>query len=622
MEYCLPSSYLVAFLWGLAVIAGMIGLGRLAGRLVDPVTSASAGWGLHAIWGMTVYLFLGAILAVFHWCNARAITLLIGAGLLALLWMTVRNWRGQWSALMAAPWKMWPAFAIAALLYAGGIVFWPHGNPCDDWPCYFYFCEKLLSTGSFDEPFAWRRMASLGGHTLLQSSVLAQTSFGSARAFELALGPVILLGLVCGFRRGVLTKSLLGLVIALIALTTRMIRLNSASQMTGVVLFLGLFVTLNLIDGLGNEDPRRRLRWLGVAGFVAASASSLRAQYIPAAVAALGIFWLGCWIRDRQPRHVMVNELAVLGGAMLLGLLPWMIMSYRSNDTPLFPVFQAGNRLDFNPSDLHASLATRAALPMKMVLHPEILPLFLCLLALPPWRQALAARAVAIAMVITSLVVGFGLALAPDEDTIPRYVQPMVLAGALAALMAAAAAPRARLHAWAVSILWIAVSLPLRSDFTWQSFSYLQELGEANMPYTAQDFIDHLHAQALVPPGKRILVASDYPLFLDQRRNPIWIVDMPFADSPPPGMPFRKGPEEMKRYLQGLGIDYVLCMDFGKSAQLYSRPVWEEQSHSRISIVKAQSVFYLDFFNTMDRLLASETIAGRVGDLTVLKLSP
>src|SRR5688500_17817246 len=97
---------------------------------------------------------------------------------------------------------------------------------------------------------------------------------------------------------------------------------------------------------------------------------------------------------------------------------------------------------------------------------------------------------------------------------------------------------------------------------------------------------------------------------------------MPNATSPAPGLPFHKPPEEMKRYLHGLGIEYVIFVDFSKSIALYSRSFWQGHAEGDIPLWKVQAPFFADFFDTIDRLAASETQLGRVGKLTVLQLKP
>ena len=91
----------------------------------------------------------------------------------------------------------WLIFAVVAVTYPAGIIQQTFVNEADDYPAYFNFCEKLLETGSFGDPFSWRRLASLGGHTLLQCSVLAQASpglmmraSGSAKSPRLGRTPI------------------------------------------------------------------------------------------------------------------------------------------------------------------------------------------------------------------------------------------------------------------------------------------------------------------------------------------------------------------------------------------------------------------------------------------------
>jgi len=618
MERYLPSSYAAVFLWGLAVLIGLIGLGRLVARAVGGEEAEKAGWGLHAVWGIAVYLFAGGFLALFGACGESGITLLIGAGLAMMIWTTARGGWPTKAAIAAIPWQTWPAFAVVALTFAGGICWQFNLNECDDLATYYNFCEKLLSTGSFDEPFSWRRLASLGGHTLLQCSVLAHASWANAQAFEVALCPVILLGLILGFRRGALGSSQLGLLIALLAVTTPIIRMNSTSHLTGVVLLAGLFVTLDLIE----RTALRRHRVLVVAGLVAAALCSLRAQNVPVAVGALGLFWLGSWIKDKRPSRAAIMEAACWGGSLFAALLPWMIMAWLSNGSPLFPLFNGGNNFSFNPQSVDAPLQARMALPVRMILDPPLLPLVLCLLALPAWRQGLSARACSAAAVLTSVALTYSINLAPDLKTVERYVQPLLLAGGLSALMTGALLPRMRRMTWALCLLLVATSFGERCDNLLSHYAALSCSDKVKMPFGSRVVLDHRDAQALVPEGKRILVCSDFPFLFDHQRNPIWTIDLPNAASPAPGLPFQKPPDEMKRYLRNLGIEYLIFVNSAESYVLYNRKIWQTNAEGKTPLWKIQAPFFLDFFDTTERLAASEVTLGKVGKLNVIHLKP
>ncbi len=617
MERYFDFSYAGAFFWGIAVLFGFIGWGRLVAQLVSKETAPKAGWGLQAVWGMAVYLFVGGTLAVFGACGELAITLLIGIGLSIMAWTTVRGgWPGK-ASLAALPWMAWPAFAVVALQYAGGVCWQGNVNACDDFAAYFNYCEKLLASGSFDDPLSWRRLASLGGHTLLQCSTLSKSSYGNIQLFELGLCPVILLGLLLGFRGGALRRSPLGVFIALLAVTTPILRVNTSSHSTGLVLLLGLFATLDLME---RTDSRRRL--LVVAGLVGAALCSLRAQDVAAAGGTLGIFWLASWIRDRLPPKQALLEAACWGGALFVALLPWMIMGIRSNGSPLFPLFPGDNSLAFNPQGIDGSLYAKLNFPLKMIVEPMLLPLLLCLMAAPEWRQGLAARAVSIAAVLTSLLLAYGLSMAPDDMTVPRYVQPLLLAGALAILATAAVSPRRRMAAWALGVVLLLSNIHDRGRDLMYHYMALAHPSKLVMPYPKTVIADYREAQLLIPEGRRALICGDFPFLFDHARNPLWNIDLPGGASPAPGLPYKKPPEEMKRYLRKLGIEYVIFVDFAESMQLYNRAEWQKTAQGDVPLWKHQAPFYLDFFDTVDRLSTTETVLGKVGKLTVLQFKP
>ncbi|MDR3404300.1 MAG: hypothetical protein P4L99_17510 [Chthoniobacter sp.] len=618
MERYLVANYASALVWSIVVLLGLIGLGRLVARAINEESAVKAGWGLHAAWGAALYLFGGGLLALFGLCGATMIGLLFGAGLAVLIWTTYRAGLPTRAALAEIPWWNWPAFAVVALIFAGGLCWQATFSVCDDLPAYYNFCEKLLATGSFAEPFSWRRLASLGGHTLLQSSILVYGSFANAQAFERSLCPVILLGLVLGFRGGTLGRSPLGLFLGLVAVTTPIIRNNTASHLTAVVLFVGLFVTLDLAE----RATRARLRFLAVAGLVGAGLCTLRAQNVAAAGLTLGGFWLCSWLKDkRAPREALI-EAVWWGGALFIALLPWMIMEYRSNGSPLFPLFPGGNNLAFNPQGSNGGVYEHAAFPVQTFFDPKLFPLLLCLLAAPVWRRGVASHVVSIAAVVTTALLAYGLSLTPDDTTIPRYVQPLLLSGALAALMTAAVSPRRRVAAWALGILLLAANWTDRCRYLSDHYVALAVANKMVMPYGPRILADYREAQLLIPEGKRVLVCADYPFLFDHPRNDIWAIDMPNATSPAPGLPFQKPPEEMKRYLRGLGIEYVIYIDFTKSLGFYQRAFWQGHAEGNIPVWKIQAPFFLDFFATMERLGGSETQLGRVGNLTVLQFKP
>jgi len=620
MEHCFPIPYGVVFLWSLAVLLGMIGFGRIVALAVGAELAKKAGWGLHAVWGTALYLFFGGLLGVCKACVGFNIMLMTAIGVALFVWTTFRQWRPSRADFAGLPWAVWLIFAVVALTFAAGIFQQTFVNNVDDFPAYFDFCEKLLTTGSFEDPFSWRRLASLGGHTLLQCTVLAPTSWANAQSFEVALCPVILLGLIIGFRGGAIIRSRIGQFIALVAVTTHLLRVNTASHYTGTILFMGLFVTLDLID----RAEARRLRLFAVAGLVAAGLCSLRAQDVMAAGCALGLFWMGSWIKDKRPLRDALREAGIWGGALFVALFPWMIMSFLSSGSPLFPLFQGYNNLAFNPQGNPGPLLFRLRPVFQTFTFRAVLPLILCLFVMPAWRRNLAARAIAISAVLTSLVLAYGLNFAPDAMTIPRYVQPLLFAAALAALLSGALLPRWRWIALGAATIAFVLDLPERVNDFAVHFPGIFHYPGMKMPTTFNSGVVATYrvAQQLIPEGKRVLVCVDFPFLFDHERNTIWTVDFPHAASPPPGLPYRRPPEDTKQYLRARGVDYLIFQNFSNGLDLYNRRVWKRLETGAVPLPRIQAPFCLDFFDTVERLAASEPSPGSIGELTVIQLKP
>ncbi len=606
----ITTDYLVAACWVAMVFAAMLGLGRLVARWVDEPESRE-GWGLHAVWGMALFLLLGGMLSVFGLCNDLAIFSTIVAGSLFLVWdlraslPQWRTWASGWS------WGMVPLLAIVAFLFYGGVCWIGNVNPADDQVAYFSFTEKLLKTGAVVEPFSWRRLASLGGQTLLQSAVLVRTSYTNVQAFETAICPVILFGLLSGFRRGVMMKSLAGLFVCFVALTTNVIRVNTTSHLTGIVLFLGLFVTLDRIERTGG-----RLRLWAVAGVIAAGMCSLRSNFIPAAGLALGLFWLSFWRQAGWSLAEAGKALAVWAGAMFLSLLPWMIQTYVSNGTPLYPLFNGSNSTGFDPYSPAQTLSGRIVFAGKLLSKESILPLLLWPLAWFDFRKGVAASSVAIAGLVTSLLLAFSISLAP----IGRYMQPLLLAGGLAALMLRVQSGRQLWLVFLLSGYSLLENFPARVGAFVTCRSMVRDAARVILTHPRKQIVDHQKAQLLVPEGERILVCSENSVLFDHGRNTIWNIDMPGGTSPGTGIPFQQPPEAMKRYLMDLGVHYVIFTDFTLSTQLYSRSVWEKHHAGPPSFYRSQSTYYLDFFDTIEALAKTEPVLGRTGELTVIRL--
>jgi len=289
----------------------------------------------------------------------------------------------------------------------------------------------------------------------------------------------------------------------------------------------------------------------------------------------------------------------------------------------MFPFLQGNNNALYNPPVGALTLFDRLMALVKMISYPELLPLFLCGFAVLSRRRSPAEVAVFLCAAAASTVLAFSI-YAPDETTVPRYVQPLMFPAAVAILMTAASSNVGRWKTVALIMLLCVIDLPER-------VFALQDLYEGFRPrkveksgkeFTAQTILDHRMAQELVPEGKRILVCSNTPFVFDFRRNPIWIIDFPHAASPPPGLPYQRPPEATKQYLRALGVDYLIFPDFDSGPKFYSRRGWQEIADRGVPMFRTQAEYTFDFFDTLDRLAASEPVLGKKGILTVVQIQP
>ena len=218
-------------------------------------------------------------------------------------------------------------------------------------------------------------------------------------------------------------------------------------------------------------------------------------------------------------------------------------------------------------------------------------------------------------------------------DTMYRYIFPVMFGVTVVVLYRALMQPQSiwqRRFAAAAALL-LAIAHRSSGDLlggvgratsrrSWRiSTAYVEERSSA---YQA--------AQAAVPAGAKILVATSFPVLFDYARNPILIADVPGGASPPPGMPILEGADAVAKYLKGQGIEYVIFNASDDIDNMYSRSFWNhvrdhqndaEGSKDRPTpdILYAMN-FNLAFISAMDELAAKEMVLHRGETLCVVQL--
>lgn len=626
------ASYVIEFTWGLMVLAALVGWGDVAAKTLVRFGGASEtrrpDWGLAAGWGMALVLAAGGVFSFAGLARPWLLVVLVFAGV-ALA--------GQ--RVLAAPRPMpadrqlWWLMTLAALplltRYAGAVTH--QALSCsDDDIAYFAFVTRLLDTGTLIEPFSLRRLSGYGGQTFLQALVMAVGDEDNAYLVDRGVAFIVVFGLVIGFFRdpgrsgeGGL-KPVHFLVTLVLVVILPLPLLNSSSHVTGLVMFLTLFRTLERTppDAAGTTPA-----WLWMIGLVAAGAASLKATFLVMATATLVAWWLiGAW-RDRLDWRRQGVAALHLAGSTLAFLAPWMVLLYRSSATPLFPLIRGHHRPGFAATySGEVPLAELADFLGDFLIRPQV-GLFLVPLLLYAFRRGSPAGLALYAGAVVTAVATVATLTYDDIENLHRYVAPFLNAAFIAttivfaddALRTITAAGEPRTRRAGDAILWVLVlallPVPIHHDVKRIAGTYGHTILSPEIRAV------YARAQAAVPAGDKLLVLVNHPFTLDYRRNVIVNVDVPGAVSPDPGMPFFQGPGALKAYLKGQSIRALAFRDFAAPGGcLYGRDIWLGHAQGDNPMWRAQSKFYLDLMDNVLKLAAAEKVVHRDRGLTVIAL--
>jgi hypothetical protein len=238
-------------------------------------------------------------------------------------------------------------------------------------------------------------------------------------------------------------------------------------------------------------------------------------------------------------------------------------------------------------------------------------------------------------LVAVSAAVTSGL----DAITIHRLSAPFLAAGVIlvtgALLADGPAAPRRDqrpLMLWAGLALWffLPVSLP---DGAWEvpasnrsMFEY-QGMRRATAAVTAwqlekrpaepqRDLYEE--AQALLPANARLISAAERPYLFRFDRQVVHTLEFLGVVSPPPGMPFFKGPEPLAQYLRDLGYTHLAF-----TPAPYAPVVQETVEFANpITGIEKLLPYMADFGASTEQLERTYPIVYRAPELVVIDLRP
>jgi hypothetical protein len=625
--------------WIVLLLVSFAGWGLLAARLFR--AQALGGGFVRVTLGMAALLAVAGVLLAAH---VLAFPVLIGlvlvgatlqlaalAGAGARLWGARRRWTellagvgvdGGLGYLLAAAVVM--LFATVRLIASAKVTltWWD----ADDTPAYWAFVRELTQRGSFDQAFSFRRMVAYGGQTVLQAVVGLGVPLRSLNVFDDGICPLLLAGILLQLGR----RQWLAIAAALLVAVTPTTALNSASNFSGSLFFVLLYLTLRFAS---ETDARRG----GVlTGLAAAGLCTLRHSYIPgcaALLAAGALVHLGARGDGRSWRQRLAFALGA-GVAFAAALAPWSLASLIASHTPLFPLFHGtyrGGGVDLGVGDSSWLEGLQRILEEKLPMT-ELIFLFMAILALGSRMSRGALGPVALGTLISTVALAKAAPHNPNDDV--RYLAaPWV--GLVVAFYceAVARAPRAtgrhrvRDQLFLAVVATVTVAVQLAPVLAPGIAAYIQNDklrkswpewgGEQTIRRAALDLQDH------IPAGATVLAACDREYLFNFRRNKILLVDLPTVASPVP-LPGESATAEQYEAaaarLQSLGIDYLMFSDPDHSHTMYSEPRWESFRYDGYRTHEVLVPRFVAWFRFEKYLAAHRPLVATSGVEKIIKL--
>jgi hypothetical protein len=410
-------------------------------------------------------------------------------------------------------------------------------------------------------------------------------------------------------------------------------RINTSSQMTGVVCFLGLYRTLRFVGVTDNKPLPNAI----VVALMASATCTFRQNYI-AAVAILLMVSYGAqlWKNRSQSWPARLREPALAAAGLVALLLPWMILSYRSSRTFLFPVVQGNFRPGY-PMLEHAPNAwAELSFQIANFSYNEpvhTLPLFVLAAVFSRQGERKALHALLIGSILAAIYLVHSFS-ATDTQNLGRYYFGFMVATVFATLLDAGEVPegqsRAEFSLTPAAMIALLAGLLQIHEVRGNTFSLhdadisairTELLAKESFPLVTDGDNHYRELQESIPPKVALFVMVDEPFRLDHRRNVINNIDIPGCASPERALPIFEGPEAVAKYLQAHSMRYVAFVLPDRSANLYRRDIWERHRKGSIALWRDQAPFYLDVMENLEKLSKTRKHMRDVSGMIMLDLA-
>ena len=608
------------------------------GYLVVRVARISdVDFGLRALWGVAAFLTVAGIPVAAGVCSRPVLLALGSVGIVAFAWRELVVETPIWRSIRGAgAWmRANPALAVLAVVLVAftavqlvGAVAKLDPNAWDDDVAYTPLVRRLLDAGNLVEPFSFRRLAALGGQSVLQGLGAARGVLSSMFLIDHGVGFGLTLLLVIGHARRLGRVPALWLAtLLLLLLLLPDLSINTASYWTGAAMFLGLYRTITLADA----SPRSHFV---IAAIVGAATCTLRQNYLPV-VALFLVLALLSRLRTTSWRDERRTWLLVIAAAAA-ALLPWCIAAFVSSRTFLFPLMDGTWNHALTLQQRGASWADQIAFVVSACVDSKplaIVPiLFIVAAATTDRRLARPLTALFVASTLGFLLLAWSFG---DADTFSLWRYAFGFDIALTCVLALEVcneddAGPARLPALGRWVLFAALVLQLgfvRTGTMKRLGEMLHDINQAAVedrhgdPAARAERRRYAAMQADVPAGARLAVMVDDPAYLDFARNEIANLDIPGYASPDPQMPMFCGPDALRRYFLDQGLRYVAFVRPMASRYFYRRDAWTPRLFKDSELFEVMAAYVIDAIDSFTALAGIVKVLHDQDGLVVLDLA-
>lgn len=654
--------YFPVLLWSLVIFASFWGYGEALRRALKRPEFEDLGWGLTAAWGMAVTLAIGGFLMMLSLAKAPMLTGVVLAGAaFALYFFTQRltsatapqpaskkskSKKGKTTEERTSPPTQatsagYPTvianiliWGLAALAFASSIA-WPHHiDPNDDLVCYLMLPQKILATGTLIEPFSFQRAGTFGGQSLLQALVMIVGDETNGHVPDRGIAMLILFGILIHLVRNLRGISAAVAFLVLFAYWFIPVpRISTHGAMTGGCILVAYLETLRRVNSLGLSS-RAYLHFVPLA-FLVTGACSIR----PTFTVVLAAFFIGYALKlfldrtnlQKQKEFFTIFWAGVCGGLLLV---PFMIVLYFSNGTPIIPPFSGNVSKAYQGMYDFASPADKVETLLNFLKTPEIIGLAV-MLAIAAILSGSAERRWILGCVSLAclfLLYRFGALVFLD---LYRLIYPIAMPVAFYCLVFTLksesldpvgkpkkgfARPIPLAAAFAAILLIFVNAKQGYAELAAQCLSTVQQTKEK------ASFLDprlkecYSEVQSTVPRGKPIMTMVDASYWLDYTRNPMASINIVGGSSPPPGLPIGSGADALRDYLKGQGYRYFIAVDFNNAVLLYTRRLWTIATRPERFYREIWRPRFLDVMNNIDQWDREGLVIKRSGNLRLFDL--